>query len=254
MRPFVLIAALPRTGSTLTAEALTELPRAFIFREPRILLGHVQLKPADLARLHGAGVDGLAGRDDRTTAVDAARWFRERVAVPMASIVEQVGIKEIRYGAEWRAALDELAVTTPVRVVALGRDPRDIYLSLAERAKLRRIRLPGPFGPQAVADDLRTGFAEQRALIESTGALTVRYEDLCRDPSVLSEVRAFVDSPVTGDGAIGMFKQSNRAVHGHAITERRVQRWRAERDPALLAAAHETMDRLRDYCRFWDYT
>jgi hypothetical protein len=258
MRPFVLIAALGRTGSTLTAEALTELPRAFVFREPLLFLGRVRLQPADLERLAKAGAAGLADVGDGRTAVapeEAARRFRERVALPLSGVVEQVGIKEIRYGPGWRAVLDELALAAPVRIVGLGRDPRDIYLSLAHRAKVRPIsRIPGPFGPQAVADNLRGDFVIQREVIEATGALRVRYEDLCRDPAVLRDLRAFVDSPVTGDGAIGMFKGDNRVVHGRVITERRVERWRTERDAGLVAAAHETMELLEDYCRFWGYS
>ena len=50
-----------------------------------------------------------------------------------------------------------------------------------------------------------------------------------------------------------MFRHSHRIVHGRDITDLRVERWRRETDAELTAGAHETMERLDDYCRFWGY-
>ena len=255
-RPLVLIAALQRTGSTLVSELLTELPRTFVFREPRVFSGRVDLKADDLERLRavpGAQLGMTAGRGPAADPVEAARWFGADVYRPLSRQLEQIGLKEIRYGTRWREVLELLGELAPLRVVALGRDPRDIYLSLAERARVRRVRLPGPFGPASVALDIEREFAAQRELIAATGALTVRYEDLCGDPRVRTEIRRFVDSPVTGAGAVGVFKHSNREVHGHRVTSRRVQRWRDEPDAGLRAGAAETLERLDGYCRFWGY-
>jgi hypothetical protein len=255
-RPLVLIAALQRTGSTLVSELLTELPRTFVFREPRVFSGRVDLKPPDLERLGavpGAELGMTAARGPAADPVEAARWFGANVYRPLSRQLGQIGIKEIRYGACWREVLELLGELAPLRVVALGRDPRDIYLSIAERSRVRRMRLPGPFGPESVALDIEREFAAQRELIAATGALKVRYEDVCSDPGVREEIRRFVDSPVSGGGAVGVFKQSNREVHGHRVTTRRVQRWRNEPDASLRAGAAETRARLPEYCRYWGF-
>jgi hypothetical protein len=59
-RPFVFIASLRRTGSTVLSEALTELPYSFIFREPRLDMNWFNLKPSDAAQLKELGIDLVA--------------------------------------------------------------------------------------------------------------------------------------------------------------------------------------------------
>jgi Sulfotransferase family len=253
-RPFVLIAATQRTGSTLLAEMLTDLEHAFVFREPRLFLGRVHLKAADLERLRAATGLDLAGAAvvDRDPA-DAARRFRDRVAGPLLERIEQVGIKEIRYRPDWPRVLEELRRLGDLRVVALARDPRDVYLSLAHLSRERRIRPPGPLRPDRMAADLDREFSIQREIIRATDALTVRYEDLATDPSVVARVRAYVESPVTGPGIIGELKPRNRAVHGRDVTALRMRRWTHEADADLLGDAHEATRRLGEYCDFWGY-
>jgi len=43
-KPFIYIAALPRSGSTVLSEFLTQLPQAFIFHEPRFASGEAAFK------------------------------------------------------------------------------------------------------------------------------------------------------------------------------------------------------------------
>lgn len=252
----MLIAAVRRTGSTLLAELLTELPRAFVFREPKLFRGRVALKPDDLDRLWTQAAVRLRAapaNQQREGPVQAALRFREQVIDPVAQVVEQVGIKEIRYGKGWREVLDVLAGGRPLRVVALGRDPRDMYLSLAHRARERRVPLVGDFGPAAVAADIEREFRVQRELIQATSAMAVRYEDLCGDPRVVAEIRRFVDSPLEGPGAIGTLKPEEHAPHGGVVTDRQVERWRSEPDAELLAQAEEAGRLLGGYRRFWGY-
>jgi hypothetical protein len=252
----VLIAAVRRTGSTLLTELLTELPRAFVFREPKLFRGRVSLKPGDLERLSTQAAVRLpvAPADQRREdPVQAALRFREQIIDPVARVVEQVGIKEIRYGKRWQDVVEVLAAGRPLRVVALGRDPRDMYLSLAYRARERRVPLVGDFGPAAVAADIEKEFRVQRELIQATGALAVRYEDLCSDPRVVAEIRRFVDSPVEGPGAVGTLKLKEHAMHEGVVTDRRVERWRSEPDAGLLADAEEAGRLLGGYRRFWGY-
>lgn len=252
MADVVLIAALRSTGSTLLSEALTELPRAFVFREPSLFRGRLGLKEADVQRLGALGVDlrEVAGRELHSDPVSAARTFREEVLAPALSVVEQVGIKEIRYGPRWPDVLAELG---GVRVVVLARDPRDVYISLAHRRRHRVVRLDGPFGPETVADDLQRQIDVQEQIASASGALRVRYEDLCRDPGVLRALRDFAGSPVRGTGQVGLFKDEHREVHGSAMTVLRVDRWRTEPDRRLVDEAHEVAERLGGYCRTWGY-
>jgi hypothetical protein len=140
-----------------------------------------------------------------------------------------------------------------VRVVALARDPRDIYLSLAGRPKTFNLRLDGPFGPDSVARDIEREARRQRELIELTGALRVRYEDLCTDPAVLERIRAFVGSPVSGAGDVGGFSANNRALHGTAVTDQRVRRHEREPDSRLAAEAAEVGAALSWYGEEWGY-
>jgi hypothetical protein len=54
-RPFIYIAALMRTGSTVLSEALTQLPYAFVFREPHLGKNDFRLKQDDIARFGQKG-------------------------------------------------------------------------------------------------------------------------------------------------------------------------------------------------------
>ena len=99
----MLIAAVRRTGSTLLAELLTELPRAFVFREPKLFRGRVALKPDDLARLRTQAAVRLpaAPADQRREdPVQAALRFREQVVDPVALGVGDVAAE--RGGCESR--------------------------------------------------------------------------------------------------------------------------------------------------------
>ena len=176
------------------------------------------------------------------------------MAAPLLGRAEQIGIKEIRYDDEWRKVLRELRQVAPVRVVATGREPRDIYISLAHLSRQRCIRLPGPVR-ETVAADVRREFELQRKIIRATDALTVRYEDLCTDPRIVDAVHMHVRVPgLRGEASSAEFKERNRAVHGREITDRRVARWRSEADADLVADAHEVMRQLEDYCEFWGYS
>jgi hypothetical protein len=251
----VLIAATRRTGSTLTAEALTELPRAFIFREPALFRGQNVVKDPDADLLKARlGLDiSQAGSRERRIPAEAARRFLDDVAGPLRRVVEQVGIKEVRFGPRWREVLEELERAGPVRVVALGRDPRDQYLSLAYLRRGGTVHLRGDFGPPAVAADIAREHVFLREIVDATGAMRVRYEDLCADPGVIDAIRSFVDSPVRAGGDIGLFKDRNRVIHGREVTELRVARWQRESDRGLLAEAEETAALLADYRAFWGY-
>lgn len=250
----VVIAGIRRTGTTLLSEALTQLPRAFVFREPGLFCGGLGLKAADVQRLLAHGLDLRAVAADRrprsTDGGAVARRFREQVLEPARAVLGQVGIKEIRYGPAFREVLAGLG---EVRVIAIARDPRDIYLSLAGRPLTFDMRLDGPFGPDAVARDIEREALRQRELVELSGALRVRYEDLCTQPAVLERIRAFVGSPVSGDAGIGGLSANNRALHGTVVTAQRVRRHEREPDGRRAAEADEVAAALGWYREEWGY-
>lgn len=251
----VFIAGLRSSGSTLLSELLTELPRSFVFREPALLRGRLILKDDDVERLLPYGIDlrGVEQTRERGDSAVRARTFREQVLEPASAVLDQVGFKEIRY--EGGGGVDgALAALGNVKVIVLARDPRDMYISLAHRRKHESVRgLRGQFGPDAVVADVEPEIRAQARLLETHDCLPVRYEDLCRDPAVIARVRQHVGSPVQGDGAVGLFKENNRRVHGRAMTVLRVERHSEEPDGRLVEEATEVARRLGDYCERWGY-
>lgn len=53
--PFIYIASLMRTGSNVLIEALTQIPYAFVFREPHLGKNYFRLKQDDVARFGQRG-------------------------------------------------------------------------------------------------------------------------------------------------------------------------------------------------------
>lgn len=274
-RPFVYVAGLIRTGSTALSEALSEQGVALMIREPRLGTNRIVLREADRAELARLGVDAervlawprLAMRGLRTVgkgghpsggagegrlAGYAARVFRDRIVLPLSAQLQQVGIKEVRHDG-WEHVVGAFP---GLACVAIGRDPRDVYLSHRARVLKRGNDLPSP---AAFAEEIGRQFQMQRGLVQATGALTIRYEDLCTDAETLSRVRAHVQSPVTGVGSVGQFtsaqtlRQSEAALHGSVLTDRRVERWARETDAEALTAAMEVFRRLDAYTAFWGY-
>ncbi|MEM6327393.1 MAG: sulfotransferase [Bacteroidota bacterium] len=274
-RPFVYIAGGIRTGSTLLSEALSAPETALILREPRLGANRIVLREGDRDELSRLGIEadrvltaprrrlrvlramgkgghpsGGAGRG-RLSGY-AARAFRDRIVRPLSGRVLQVGIKEVRHDG-WEHVV---AAFPGLACVAIARDPRDVFLS--HRARVIR-RANTPPTPADFAAEFNRQFELQRALIRATGALRVRYEDLCTVPAVLGRVRAHVESPVTGTGSVGAFlatqpmRRTEAERHGGTITDQRVARWTREPDAMARRAASDVFDRLGAYAAFWGY-
>jgi hypothetical protein len=252
-RPFILIASLRRTGSTVLSEALSQLPFGFVFRELRLGENRFDLKPDDAALFsqHGVHLDRLARgwRLKRLWKRSFVDCFRDDVLPRLEAIVEQVGVKEIRLDG-WR---HYVRVFPEIRVLLTARDPRDIFLSIVHR------RRRDAYDPAEVAAGLNRDFEHQMALSKAAKTLKVRYEDLCSDAGVLEKARAFAGSRVPEHAGVGQFNAANPErkgeyeVHGGKITDRRVGRWRSEPDKGLVAQAEEVFARMPAYCEFWGY-
>lgn len=259
--PFVYIAGLIRTGSTVLSEALSDVPHALVLYEPRFGANKCMIKPNDVTTCTDLGVDIESFRRRRYVAAGLRRLgvqgdymvrsFKAGLLPPLREHVAQVGVKEVRHEG-WEHWLRHFPA---MRVVLLGRDPRDIYLS--QRARMAHKR--GSIDPISFATDLMRHFGYQQALARHAAHLKVRYEDLCTDESVIDEVKQFVESPVPSLGAIGSFVATKEIrvveheLHGGALTAKRVARWKTEQDPQALREANEVAARMEAYTDYWSY-
>jgi hypothetical protein len=260
MRPFILIASLPRTGSTVLSEALTLPPHCYILAEPGLSRGRFSLKNVDLElfRRHGVNLRGYRRlfKVMKHAGVPALPLFKRLVMPRVGRVVEQVGAKEVRI-----AGWEQYHRCFPdMRVLLTGRDPRDIYLSSQDLRQRRRTPLRGPGDPPSRARRLNREFHEQLQISQTAACMKVRYEDLCSDASVLAAVKSFTGCTVPEGTAVGNINRLNPlrhaevAAHGTALSARSVARWQRETDPQLLDEAYQMARLMPEYCEFWGYT
>lgn len=257
-RPFIYIAAIRRSGSTILSEMLTNPPYAFIFREPRLARGVFDIKPGDAELMGELGID-LPAFARRWSGLRRRRLLRgfERELYPSLLVrFAQIGVKEISHR-RWRR-YDR--AFPGMRIVALARDPRDICLSLLDRArKGTGTALDVAVDPAAAADAINRQLPFQREMVEQRGAMKVTYEQLCTDPDAFTLIRDFCQSPLEQPGTPGRFNASNvaradeAALHSGQLTPARVDRWKTEPDPQRRAAADQVFRLTRDFAEFWGY-
>lgn len=258
-RPFLYIAAIRRSGSTVLAEMLTDPPRSFVFREPRLARGVLDIKPGDAELLAPMGVDlhAFARRWSGVRRRWMVRGFRRELYPLLAARFDQIGVKEISHR-RW-ARYDR--AFPGMRIIALARDPRDIYLSVLDRAGKGAGSAAGIAAtPEATAAEINRQFRYQREMVDRRGAMRVTYEELCTDPGVFDRVREFVGSPLDRPGAPGRFNTASiaradeAALHGGKVTPARVDRWKTEGDPHRRAGAEEVLRLTREFAAYWGYT
>lgn len=259
--PFIYIAALRRTGSTVLSEALTLLPYSFIFREPNFGKNRFSLKKSDAELFEKFGVDLIAVkkrcRKKQCSYVDVL--FGDLMPL-LSPHVRQVGVKEIRHQG-WQ---HYLRLFPEMKVLLTARDPRDIYLSLYYRFLSGHGSWSGEYSPERVAEDLNGEFYRQLEMVDRVECLKVKYEELCESteglPPLFERIKKFVRSEIPETGEIGCFnalhpqRKEEFALHGNRFTKRRLKRWTAETNDKLVEEAHRTFILMNDYCAFWDYT
>jgi hypothetical protein len=269
-RPFVYISALMRTGSTALSEALTQLPDSFIFHETHLGKNTFSVSTPDQAQLSAYGVDLRAFLRLRLPVAFLLRRLRafrpvqdfmikevKRVLIPRLQAIgmQQIGCKEIKHRG-WEHVVQHFP---DLKMVMLGRDPRDVYISAYRKWLLGTTAWRGRFTPRTAARRLEGQFTRQMQMRDHVECLTIRYEDLCTDPAVLQCVIQFTHSPVTGTGEIGRYLRSDPKrrheydLHGREISRKSVFRWRHEVDRKLLAQANEFSALMPRYTSFWGY-
>ena len=268
--PFIYIAALMRTGSTLLSEALTAIPYSFVFHEPHFGKNFFRSHDYQDQMFAEHGIDLVRWRRQRLRIAFVLRRLR-RFGFPQNFMVQQLkllaqnemfdgqeaqlGVKEVR-NLGWE---NYARVFPDMRVILTGRDPRDVFLSIYELQKRGPWHNKFAVTPDAVSAELDTEFRIQRKLSETFDCLKVRYEDLCTDPAVLESVKHFVDSPIPSSGSIGAFVggQTSRlqeaAKHNAGISKTSVSRWRQEPDSQKLHDAVSTLRKMPAYAEFWGY-
>lgn len=130
-KPFIYIASLRRTGSTVLSEALTLFPHSFIFREPGLSRRtfKIKSKDVDLFLAHGVKLKGRQKEIMKKTSKELVVTFKKTLLPELLNVVSQVGVKEIHHE-HW----ENLADAFPnMKVIVTGRDPRDIYISVFKK-------------------------------------------------------------------------------------------------------------------------
>lgn len=268
--PFIYISALMRTGSTMLSEALTQMPQSFIFLEPywglnsfsvgapiheRLLLHGINMR--QFLRLRGTLAFLI--RRLRPLGIGQDFMIREvkRSLFPQLRSIgmQQVGVKEIKHKG-WQNYVRHFP---DMKVVMLGRDPRDLYLSAYRKLQLGSTAWQGPVNPETVAENLSTFFSRQLRLRDNADHITVRYEDLCTDPAIMGKILSFCQSPLENVGDIGQFLRSDpirdreHQRHGATISDQSVYRWQGEQNQTLLEDAFQFARLMHEYTSFWGY-
>lgn len=268
--PFIYISALMRTGSTMLSETLTELPRGYIFNEPHLGKNTFSLSSPDAERLRAYGIDlqtflrfrlWLAFLLRRVRTIWPKQDFmieqvKHTLLPELRKIgLQQAGVKEIKHEG-WQHYVRHFP---ELKMVMLGRDPRDLYISAYRKWQKGTTLWHGPFTPDSAAEQLKAQFLRQLKMRNHVDCLDVRYEELCTDPRVLQKVRSFSESPLDRAGNVGEFIRSHPKrrdeyqKHGPTISNQSVNRWQRENEGPLLDDARRFAALMAEYTAFWGY-
>jgi hypothetical protein len=264
VQPFIYIAGLRRTGSTVLGEALTILPHSFIFNEPRLGECTFWLHPGTDVLRQYVDLDGFCRKHRiqagvrRRLRLDMGymlRAFKADLLQQISPHIPQVGVKEVRHSGwcYYRELFPDM------RVILTARDPRDIYLSMHRRRQDGKATWSGPFTPERVASILNTEFEHQLEMSTKHPCFKARYEDLCTNPEIYQDIKKFCGSTIPEIGRVGYFnaidprRVAEYELHEGQITDKRIHRWKTEQDPSLQEEAGQMIGLMAGYCEFWGY-
>lgn len=262
-KPLIYIAAVRRSGSTLLASLLSQLPKTLVFPEPHFASGGYRIDRRFIDALSAHGLDLLKikrawHKGDKT---GAFAYFKETTWPLLQSAGMQVGIKEI-VNRGWAKYVD---LGVPIKFILLGRDPRDIYISLEARLKAEPAKLarawPGGFHTQALAAYLEQQAAIQSEIASTQETMQVRYEDLCTEAALIEDVRHFAESEIETPETALFFEQPHRPK-GHSrqpehrpagqVSSDRVARWRRQ-DQSRQQMLAQLLELCPKYQKLWRY-
>ena len=248
-KPFIYIAGLMRTGSTLIQELLTEKGKCFFFHEPWFGTGLFENYETSVKMLNEWGLNG-----ERLLNAPLPIAFLQ-----LSKAIPQIGIKEIRHQG-WEMYLN---LFDDIRWVVLAREPRDIYVSAHYFLKRTNVWVPRfpPFSPKGLFQELQPDIERQIEICETQpNVMKVKYEELVKEhEGVISRIRAFTGSVVGSEQKVGSFHQRlgrgdyEIQLHNGTISGKQVGRWNRETDLELINDFNEFYELMKDYRKYWDY-
>jgi len=246
--PFVYISSLIRSGSTLIQELLTSPPHSFIFHEPELLNNKfiTNKKHLKLFLDHGIDINNIMKNGGLSK-------FKKDVLPLLQKHVKQIGVKEVR-NTNWKRYVDNFS---NIRIVLTGRDPRDLYISIFywknKSGKLNKLS-------KKTINNLKNQMNIQQEIFNNGNVIKVKYEELCTNQNlIISEIKRFIDSPISEVGEIGGFlsnvprRINEYNKHGNIITKRSVARWKKDKNKRLIQLSNDFFESVPDYCNFWGY-
>ncbi len=254
-QPFIYVAAMPRSGSTMLAGILSEAPISHIFSELGLNRGltHGLEQLAKFDRNFPSMLSAYEGNPDMML-----RVFGDEILPKLAASVSHLGVKEC-FHENWELYQKILG---GVRFVVLARDPRDVMLSTldyGDQVEWHK-RLWADIGDEFIAIRHNEIWALQRAMLENSNSIAVRYEDLCLDPETFVRLCQFcelpLNKPASASRAIQAYPWRSWEIEKHGfdvVGDRSVYRWKRESDPARRRRALHVGELMQEYCRFWGY-
>ena len=249
-RPFIYIAGLQRTCSTLLQELLTEKGKCFFFHEPWFGTGLFENHKTSIKMLDEWGLSGEVLLDPN---VSLPIMF-----LRLSKVIPQIGIKEIRHQG-WEMYLN---LFDDIRWIVLVREPRDIYVSshyFLQRTDVWKPRFP-PFSPKGLFQELQPDIERQVEIYRTQPhSIRIRYEDFAVDQENIWNARRFAGSEVATADSVGSFhKRIGRGnyeteLHGGVITGKQINRWERETDIELISNFNEFYELMKDYREYWNY-
>lgn len=247
--PFVFISSLIRSGSTLMLELLTQPPYSFIFHEPSLCRNKFIVKDKNLQPILDYGVDINA-----ILKTPILKSFKNDVMPLLKNHIMQIGVKEVWNG-KWE---NYLKVFPNTKIILLGRDPRDLYISVyywRNRSKKKSSPLTSHRKSLLLREMKR-----QKGIFKTGSALKVKYETLCLEQDkTIEQVKHFINSPIPEIGVVGGLlsklpkRKREYKQHGNKITASSVAKWKTETNADLVKWANDFFDSVPEYCKFWKY-
>jgi hypothetical protein len=239
-----------RSGSTLIQELLTCPPYSFIFHEPKLFDNKFLTNRKHLGIFLKQGIDIHSMMKPPTL-----KKFKSKVFPLLQEHVQQIGVKEI-VNNSWKHYINTFPDT---KVILLGRDPRDLYVSVyywknKGRNKNKQILTA------RTTNMLRNQMKNQALIYKKTSAIKIKYEDVCmNNEESIAKIKDFIHSPIPTVGKVGGFlssvgKRKNEFIkHGNSITLKSVGKWKKE-NKEIVNAAKIFFKSVPQYCKFWGYT
>lgn len=261
-KPFVLIAGVMRTGTTLLQEMFTDAPFSYILHEPWLSAGQFYNKEhlQDTLKEMDVPLSRLFSEDPMQTVYDLSipEFFEK-----LNGYIAQLGVKEIRL----KTVSQYLKWFPDAKVVLTGRNPKDIFLSC--HYKLMRGDTSWrpkylPFSPEALFAEINEDWRKQERLWQEHGSncLLVRYEDLVEDPEgKWAKIASFIESSLEAPGKVGEFHKKiergkyETGLHKGSVTRLVKDRWKTEGNLKVLerAVMFASLMGQTGYLDFWGY-